>query len=84
MIVSTFYIMSIVGYLLLKSKSKWTKGFWGLISCIMILLSGFIFNSPTIGGRILFWITLVSGLISIAVAAFVGLSNFKNKVTNEL
>ncbi|MEK3953630.1 MULTISPECIES: YjdJ family protein [Psychrobacillus] len=84
MIVSAFYILSVVGYLLIKSKSKWTTGFWGLLSCIMLLLSGFIFNSPTIGGRILFWIALVSGLISIAVAMFVGLRNFKNKETVEL
>ena len=84
MIVSAFYILSVVGYLLINSKSKWTTGFWGLLSCIMLLLSGFIFNSLTNGGRILFWIALVSGLISIAVAMFAGLRNFKNKVTVEL
>ncbi|MEK3980514.1 YjdJ family protein [Psychrobacillus sp. FSL K6-2836] len=84
MIVSTLYILSVVGYLLIKNKSKWTIGFWALLSCIMILFSGFIFNSPTIGGRILFWIALVCGLISIAVAVFVSLRNFKNKVTIEL
>lgn len=84
MIVSTFYILSVVGYLLIQNKSKWTIGFWGLISCMMILLSGIIFNSPTTGGRILFWVALVSGLICIAVAILVGLRNFKKKVTVDL
>ncbi|MCZ8538647.1 YjdJ family protein [Paenisporosarcina quisquiliarum] len=81
MMVSVFYILSIVGYYLVKYKPKWAIGFLGLIGCIMILLSGFIFNSPTIGGRVFFWITLVSGLISIAVAFFVCLRNFKYTVS---
>lgn len=84
MIVSTFYILSVVGYLLIQNKSKWTIGFWELISCMMILLSGIIFNSPTTGGKILFWVALVSGLICIAVAILVGLRNFKKKVTVDL
>ncbi|WP_404824773.1 YjdJ family protein [Oceanihabitans sediminis] len=77
MMVSVFYILSVVSYYLVKYKPKWAIGFLGLIGCIMILLSGFIFNSPTIGGRIFFWITLVSGLISIAFTVFVCLRNFK-------
>ncbi|MCM3358747.1 YjdJ family protein [Psychrobacillus sp. MER TA 171] len=81
MMLSVFYILSVVGYYLIKHKSKWAIGIWGFIGCIMILLSGFIFNSATIGGRIFFWITLVSGLISVAVAVFVYLINFKHKVT---
>ena len=80
MMVSVFYILSVGGYYLIKYKPKWAIGFWGLIGCIILLLSGFIFNSPTIGGRIIFWITLVSGLISIAVAVLV-LKKFQAHVT---
>lgn len=80
MMVSVFYILSVVGYYLVKYNPKWAIGFLGLIGCIMILLSGFIFNSSTIGGRIFFWITLVSGLISIAFAVFI-LRNFKYTVS---
>ena len=83
MMLSVFYIyiLSVVGYYRIKQKSKWAIGIWGIIGCIMIFLSGFIFNSATIGGRIFFWITLVNGLISIAVAVFAYLINFKHKVT---
>ena len=79
MMVSVLYILNVVGYYLVKYKPKWAIGFLGSIGCIMILLSGFIFNSPTLGGRIFFWITLVSGLISIAFA--VVLRNFKYTVS---
>ncbi|MCH7323278.1 YjdJ family protein [Solibacillus sp. MA9] len=81
MMVSVCYILSVVGYYLVKYKLKWAIGFFGLIGCIMILLSGFIFNSTTIGGRIFFWITLVSGLISVAFTVFVCLRNFKHMVS---
>ncbi|MFJ8067145.1 YjdJ family protein [Psychrobacillus sp. NPDC096426] len=81
MMASVLYILSIVGYYLIKNKPKWAIGFWGLMGCMMILLTGFIFNSPTIGGRIFFWISLTSGLINIAVAGFVYFRNFKHKVT---
>ncbi|WP_419959272.1 YjdJ family protein [Psychrobacillus sp. BM2] len=79
MILSIFYILGIVGYCLIKCESKWTLGFWGLIGSIMILLSGIIFNSSTIGGMIFSWITLVSGLICLAVAALIWLRNFKHR-----
>ncbi|WP_391122263.1 YjdJ family protein [Psychrobacillus sp. L3] len=81
MMISVIYILSVVGYYLIKYNPKWAIGFFGGIGCIMILLCGFIFNSTTIGGRIFFWITLVSVLISIAVAVFVYLRNFKHKLT---
>lgn len=81
MMVSVFYILSVVGYYLVEYKPKWAIGFWGLIGCIMILPIGFTFNSPTIGGRIFFWITLVSGLICITVAVLLCLRNFKHKVS---
>lgn len=81
MMVSVFYILSIVGYYLIKNKPKLAIGFWGVIGSVMLLLSGFIINSSTIGGRIHFWIILVSGIISISVAAFVCLRNFKHNIT---
>ncbi|MGN7478769.1 YjdJ family protein [Solibacillus silvestris] len=79
MIVSIFYIFSVIGYYLIKFKPNLAIGFWGLIGCIMILFSSFIFNAATGGGKIIWCITSGSGLISIAVALFVSLRKFKHK-----
>ncbi|GGA24280.1 YjdJ family protein [Psychrobacillus lasiicapitis] len=78
---SAYYILSVVGYYLMKYKPKWAISFWGLIGCMMILVSGFIFNSATMGGKIFFWVTLVSGLIGIAVAVSVYFKHYKQKVS---
>ncbi|MFJ8063878.1 YjdJ family protein [Psychrobacillus sp. NPDC096426] len=86
MIVSILYILSVTGYYLIKSKSKWVIGFWALIGLIMILFSGLIFNSSTIGGSIFFWITSISGLLFIAVAVLLWsrISNMRTGGTSEL
>lgn len=68
MIVSVLYILSVIGYYLIKNKSNLATRFWGLIGFIMILLSVLLINSSTIGGRTFFWISLVSGIIYITVA----------------
>ena len=81
MIISSLYILSVTGYYLLKSKSKWTTSFWGLIGILLILLSGFIFTSATIGHSIFFWITFISGLLFIAVAVLLWNKNRKLKLT---
>lgn len=81
MIISLLYILSVIGYYLIKQHSKWAIGFWGLTGCICILLSGRIFNSPTIGGRIFFWMTAISGIISMTVSVIVWLRNYKKKLT---
>lgn len=80
MMVSVLYILSIIGYYLIKRNTKWAIGFWGLTGCICIFLSGLIFNSPTIGGRIFFGLTLVSGILSMAVTVIVWLRNYKQKL----
>lgn len=79
MMFSIFYILSVVGYYLLKNKPKWSVGFWGIIGCMILLFTGFIFDSPTFGGKIFFSITLVSGLISVAIAVGACLRNLEHK-----
>ena len=78
MMVSVLYILSVIGYYPIKRNTKWAIGFWGLTGCICILLSGLIFNSPTIGGRIFFGMTLISGILSMTVTVIVWLRNSKH------
>lgn len=85
MLVSVLYILSVTGYYLIKNKSNWATHFWGLLGFIMVLLSGLLFNSSTNGGKTLFWVTSVSGLMCIAVSLWS--SYFKHKLngnTNEI
>lgn len=79
MMVSVLYIMSVIGHYLIKRNTKWAIGFWGLTGCICILLSGLIINSPTIGGVIFFWMTSISGIISMIVTGIVWLRSNKHK-----
>lgn len=81
MIVSVLYIQSVVSYYLIKYHFKWAIGFLGLTGCICILLSGLIFNSPTIGGKVFFWMTSISGVLCLTVAVLVWLRNYKRKIT---
>ena len=78
MMVSVLYILSVIGYYPIKRNTKWAIGFWGLTGCICILLSDLIFNSPTIGGRIFFGMTLISGILSMTVTVIVWLRNSKH------
>jgi len=78
MMVCVPYILSVIGYYLIKRNPKWAIGFWGLTGCVCILLSGLIFNSPTIGGRIFFGMTLISGILSMTVTVIVWLRNSKH------
>ena len=81
MMVSVLYILSVIGYYLIKSNTKWAIGFWGLIGCICMLPSGLIFDSPTIGGRIFFWMTSISGVLCMTVTVIVWLRKYKQKIT---
>lgn len=68
MIVSILYILSITGLYLIKSKSKWGIGYWGIVGVILLIFSSSIFNSSTLRGSIFFWISSISGFISITIA----------------
>ena len=76
MLISTYYILTVFGCYLLKYHPKWAIIFWGLMSCIILSFSIFIFNSLTVGGKILFWITLIMGIISIVVTVIVYFKKF--------
>ena len=77
MLISIFYILNVFGYYLIKHQPKWRLIYWGGISCIILLFNRSIFNSPTVGGRTFFWITLIIGFLSIAITVFVYLKKTK-------
>ena len=78
MTVSVLYILSVIGYYLIKRNTKWAISFWGLTGCICIILSYLIFNSPTIGGKVFFWMTSMSGILFVIVAGLVCLRSYKH------
>ncbi|MDN4492815.1 YjdJ family protein [Ureibacillus aquaedulcis] len=80
MIISLLYILSVTGFYLIKSNSKWAIGFLGTISFIMLSISGLTFNSTTSGGDIYFWITSLGGLLFMEVAALVWSKFRKHKL----
>lgn len=79
MLLSIFYILTVFGFYLMKHRPKWGLIFGGFLSCIVLLLASLIFNSSTLGGRLFFWITLIIGLISIALVVFIYLTDAKSK-----
>ena len=79
-IASLYFILCILGYHLIKRKSKWTLTFWSSLSFFILLLASFLFKSTTISGGILFYIVLATGLCSISVLVYVSLKNVKSKV----
>lgn len=76
MIVSVIYMVSVIGFYLLSHITKFSIGYWGLICSLLILFSVFLFNSVTIGGKVIFWITCVSALFCLIV---VGVHIYKIK-----
>ena len=83
MMVSVLYILSVTGFFLIKIKSKWGIGFWGLIGFILVLFSSLFFNSTTLGGSIFFWISSISGLLFIAIAVLL-YKLHSNKMSREV
>ncbi len=63
MIISALYLLVLVGYLLLKREDNLLDIYISLLGICLLLLSYFVFNSPTFGGQIFFFIFLTSGIL---------------------
>lgn len=72
-----YYILSIIGYYLVKHHIKQELIFLGVISCTTLLFGSVAFNSLTIGGRIFFSVTLIIGFISAIITVFAYLERAK-------
>lgn len=81
MIVSVLYILWVVGLYLIKIQSKGRLAFWGVLGFLLMLCSGLILNSYTLGSSIFFWISSISGLIFIGVAVSLWARQMKHQQT---
>lgn len=68
MVISSLYLLILIGYYFLKRQYKSFSYYLFFLGGGSFLLSYFIFNSPTVGGRIFFYIWLVSGVLCTVTA----------------
>ncbi|WP_166462444.1 YjdJ family protein [Psychrobacillus vulpis] len=68
MLLSSTYLLILVGYILFKHNDKKFSYFLSSIGVLFLVLSGFVSNSPTIGLKYFFTIFLFIGIISIVIA----------------
>lgn len=80
MLLSSTYILILLGYILLKRNDKLFSYFLTSIGVIFLVLSGFVSNSPTIGLKYFCISFLLLGMISIVIA----LNRFINNKTREI
>ncbi|HZH61603.1 MAG TPA: YjdJ family protein [Metabacillus sp.] len=68
MILSSLYILILSGFYSLKQKKKWFSYYLLVLGGGLFLFSYFTFNSPTVGGRILFSLFIICGLLCVTTA----------------
>lgn len=68
MVISSLYLLITIGYLFLKRKKRLFAWYLFILGGGLLLLSYFIFNSPTLGGQLFFYIWLVSGALCVVFA----------------
>lgn len=81
MVISSLYLLVLMGYHFLKQQHKRFAYYLSFLGAVLFLLSYLIFNSPTFGGQILFYIWLVSGVLCI-VTAVITYFRILNRNTN--
>ncbi len=83
MVISSLYLLILIGYHFLKPQHKRFAYYLSFLGGVLFLLSYFIFNSPTFGGQIFFYIWLVSGVLCIVTAVITYFQILKRN-TNEI
>ena len=82
MVLSSLYLLVLMGYHFLKKQHKRFAYYLSFLGAVLFLLSYLIFNSPTFGGQILFYIWLVIGVLCI-LTAVITYFQISNRNTNE-
>lgn len=82
MVLSSLYLLILIGYYFLKRQYKWFAYFLYFLSGGLLLFSYYIYNSPTLGGQIFFYIGLVSALLCIVCAIIINFQIFNCKTTD--
>ena len=80
MLLSSTYLIVLIGFILLKRNVKTFSYFLICIGFLFLFLSGFLSDSPTTGLKILFNTCLIIGILSIVIA----LLRFFNDTTKEV
>lgn len=68
MLLSTTYLIILVGYILSKRKDRTCSYFLSGVGVLFLVLSGFASKSPTTGLKILFVSFLLIGILAVAIA----------------
>lgn len=88
MFLSGLYLLVLIGYYTLKQEKKLFAYYLTFLGGGLLLCSYTISNSPTVGGRIMFSLFLICGLLCIATTLIINLQfinriRMKKKTTNE-
>jgi len=71
MILSSLYILILIGFYSLKQMKKWFSYYLSVLGGGLLLFSYFTFNSSTIGGRILFSLFIICGSLCVTTAIII-------------
>lgn len=82
MVISSLYLLILIGYYSLKQHYKWFAYYLFFLGGGLFSLSYVIFNSPTLGGHIFFYIWLVSGALCMATAVITYFQIFNRNTNN--
>ncbi|WP_026564903.1 YjdJ family protein [Bacillus sp. UNC41MFS5] len=81
---SGLYLFILIGYNTLKNKNKWFPYYLSFLGVVLFLVSYLILHSPTVGGRIFFTSSFLSGCLCTiyAVISYLQILNrYKTKIT---
>lgn len=82
--ISGLYLFILIGFYTLKDKNKWFAFYLSILGVVLFLFSSFLFHSPTVGGRMIFTSSLISGCLCTlyAVVCYLRIYNlYKDKIT---
>lgn len=83
MVIGSIYLLILIGYHFFRRRHKWFTYYLSFLGGGLFLLSYFIYNSPTTGGKIFFYIWLLSGVFC-AVAAIISYFQTLYRNANEV
>ncbi|WP_240613589.1 YjdJ family protein [Pueribacillus theae] len=79
MVISSFYLLILLGFHFLKGKPKWFIFYQSFLGGVLACLAFLFFNSVTIGGQIFFYISLLGGVLCIVTAVIFYFSDIKSQ-----
>lgn len=68
MLVSSIYLLTLLAYVFFKQNRKWFSRFIITLGILLSLFSIALYSSPTIGARVIFYVSLSIGILYIVIA----------------